>query len=286
MMDLIDLELVVAVADTGSITHGATRAHLSLPSASARIRGLERRVGVPLFDRGRRGVSPTPVGVLLLRHAREIRRAVDQMRTEIAEHADGYGAVRIMANTAASTSLLVPALAAFLADHPRARVDVEEHAGRHIVTAVSERRADLGIVSDSVDLGGLETRNLRADPLVVVTAPHDTLAIRESVSYGDIIYRPFVRLSHAGTFSLGTLPTFRARMPTIDAVCQAVTAGIGIAILPRRSIDGWVSNDRVVAIGLRDRWANRRLILCFIAENELSTTGRALRDHLIAAASD
>ena len=42
MMDLIDLELVVAVAEAGSITHGATRTHLALPSASARIRARTR----------------------------------------------------------------------------------------------------------------------------------------------------------------------------------------------------------------------------------------------------
>ena len=39
--DLVDLQLFIAVADSGSITHGAQRAHLALASASARIKGLE-----------------------------------------------------------------------------------------------------------------------------------------------------------------------------------------------------------------------------------------------------
>ncbi|MBO0851403.1 MAG: LysR family transcriptional regulator, partial [Pseudonocardia sp.] len=109
-MDLIDLELVVRVAEAGSITHGAARTHLTLPSASARIRALERTVGATLFDRGRRGVTPTPAGALLLRHARTIRLAVATMRTELAEFAEGYGAtVRVLANTAATASLLTPA---------------------------------------------------------------------------------------------------------------------------------------------------------------------------------
>jgi hypothetical protein len=45
-VDLIDLDLVTAVAETGSITHGAARARLSLPSASGRIRSLEH-TGIP-----------------------------------------------------------------------------------------------------------------------------------------------------------------------------------------------------------------------------------------------
>jgi DNA-binding transcriptional LysR family regulator len=284
VVDLVDLELVVAVADAGSITHGAERAHLSLPSASARIRALERAIGVSLFDRDRRGVSPTAAGMLLVRHARGIRQAVERMHIEIAEHADGDGAtVRVMANTAATTSALVPALGAFLAANPKVRIDIEESPSHHIVTAVADRRAELGIVADSVDLGGLTTRTLRADPLVVVTTPHDPLTSRASVSYADIIDRPFVGLSHAATFPLGSRPTFRARMPTVDAVCHAVIAGAGIAILPRHSVDRWVAGEGIATIDLDDQWARRRLVLCFIAENELSSAARALHDHLVAA---
>jgi DNA-binding transcriptional LysR family regulator len=279
-MDLVDLELIIAVADAGSITHGAARAHLSLPSASARIRGLERTVGAPLFERGRRGVSPTATGTLLLRHAHEIRHAFEQMRTEIAEHADDYGCVRVMANTAATTSLLAPAVATFLTTHRRARVDVEEGASCHIATAVAERRAELGIVTSSVDLGGLETRNLRADPLVVVTAPDDPITAHDAVSYSEIVDRPFVGHSRADTFPLGARPTYRARMPTIDAMCQAVSAGLGVAIVPLRSIEKWIASGSIAVTQLEDQWADRQLAVCFVAENQLSPTARALRDHL------
>src|SRR5215813_784074 len=57
-VDLIDLDLVTAVAETGSITHGAARARLSLPSASGRIRSLEHTLGVTLFDPGRTSAAP------------------------------------------------------------------------------------------------------------------------------------------------------------------------------------------------------------------------------------
>lgn len=280
-MDLIDLDLVVAVADTGTITHGAARAHLSLPSASARVRGLERALGAALFDRGRRGVSPTPTGTLLLRHARAIGQAVERMRVELAEHADGYGAtVRVLANTAATASLLVPAVTAFVAEHAEVRVDLEERPGQRIVADIAERRAELGIVADSVDLGGLETRTLRADPLVVVAGPNDTLARRTSVSYSEILDRTFVGLSTTGAFSLGSRPSYRVRLPSIDAVCHAVGAGVGIAILPHHCLRDRIANGSITTIDLDDRWAHRNLVVCFTADDELSTTARALRDFL------
>ena len=57
--DLVDLRLVLNVADAGSITHGAARSGLALASASERIRDMERELGAPLFERQRRGVAPT-----------------------------------------------------------------------------------------------------------------------------------------------------------------------------------------------------------------------------------
>jgi len=291
-MDLIDLELVVHVADAGSITHGAARTHLTLPSASARIRALEHATGATLFDRERRGVTPTPAGTLLLRHARTIGQAVDLMRTELAEFAEGHGAtIRVLANTAATASLLPPAVTSFLAAHPKVRIDLEERPSHHIVAAVAERRAELGIVADTVDLGQLETRVLRADPLVAVTAAHDPLTGRASVSYAEILNRAFVGLTGASALQehleghalpLGSRPSYRIRLPSIDSVCHAVAADIGIAILPRRTIQTWITSGSIVAIVLDDPWATRNLILCYTAESELSQTARALRDHLTA----
>ena len=67
--------------------------------------------------------------------------------------------------------------------------------------------------------------------------------------------------------------------------CHAVAAGIGIAILPRHTADTWIAGGHVIAIALDDPWASRNLALCFTAETDLSSTARALRDHLIAGNS-
>src|SRR5215467_13105513 len=58
--DLVDLRLFLHVADAHSITHGARRANLTLASASERIRGMEKMLGVALLIRDRRGVSLSP----------------------------------------------------------------------------------------------------------------------------------------------------------------------------------------------------------------------------------
>ena len=78
--DLTDLRLFRDVVETGSITRGAERSHLALASASARIRGMEALLDVPLLKRGRRGVQPTDAGRSLLDHARIVLQQIETMR--------------------------------------------------------------------------------------------------------------------------------------------------------------------------------------------------------------
>lgn len=295
-MDLIDLDLVTAVAETGSITHGAARARLSVPSASGRISNLERTLGVTLFDRGRRGVALTPAGQVLVRHARSVCHAVGRLRTELDEYAQGHGAtVRVRANAAGTASLMPAAAVSFLARYPHARIDLEERPSHRIVAAVAEGRADIGIVADSHELGQLETRVIRPDPLVVVTLPDDPLARLSRVPYADVLGRAFVGLNVASPLQehlethaqpLGTQPRYRVRLPTIDAACHAVAGGIGIAILPWYSVRRWRTSGTLAAAPLAEPWADRRLLACFTSDRDLSDTARALRDHLLAHADD
>ena len=83
--DLTDLRLFLHVVESGSITHGAEKANMALPSASARLRGMEEVIGLPLLERGRRGVEPTPAGLTLAHHARLVLRQIEAMHGELGE---------------------------------------------------------------------------------------------------------------------------------------------------------------------------------------------------------
>src|SRR4051794_39444210 len=82
MFDEADLILFLQVIDEGSITGGARRAHLSLASASARIRAMETELGASLLRRHRRGVVPTPAGQMLAEHARTLSGQLARLRAD------------------------------------------------------------------------------------------------------------------------------------------------------------------------------------------------------------
>ncbi len=151
--DFIDLRLLVAVLETGSITAGGERVGLSLAAASARMRGLEQQAGVALLTRNPRGVQATPAGERLLQHARVLLQQRDRLRGDMAEFAPGQRSqLRIVANTVAADAFLPELLADFLVLHPHTDIALEELPSPAIALAIAERAADIGIVADHADL--------------------------------------------------------------------------------------------------------------------------------------
>src|SRR5216683_6944945 len=169
--DLVDLNLFRHVAEAGSITAGAERAHLALAAASTRIRHMEQALGAALLVRGRQGVAPTQAGRTLLQHARVILRQAERLREDLGAYAGGLaGQIRVFSNTNALTEFLPEALGSFLAAHPNVSVDLEERLSDEIVGLIAEGVADLGIVAATVDTSGVETYPFRRDRFVLVVA--------------------------------------------------------------------------------------------------------------------
>lgn len=236
--DLTDLRLFLHTAESGSITAGAERAHLTLASASARIRGMEAALGVPLLTRNRRGVETTAAGRTLVHHARVVLQQMERMRGELGEYARGLkGHVRLLSNTAAMTEFLPETLSAFLAQHPEVDIDLEELVSHEIVEAVAQGRADIGIVNDAVDLSGLETFPFRHDRLVLVTARDHPLAARREIAFVDALQEDFVGLTGDNALQAylaghaaraGHRLKYRVRLRSFDAVCRMVERSVGV----------------------------------------------------------
>jgi DNA-binding transcriptional LysR family regulator len=289
--DLVDLRLVLNVADAGNITHGAARSGLALASASERIRDMERELGAPLFERQRRGVAPTAAGLALLGHARLVIGQLEAMRGELADFAKGLrGKVRVLSNTAATLEFLPPLLGSFLAAHPQLDVEIEERPSPEIVRGVARGRAEIGIVADAVDAAAeLETFPFAEDRLVLVTPARHPLAGKRQVAFRDALAHDFVGLSAGSALQehleghaarAGTTMRLRVRLPGFDALCRVVQSGIGIAVVSHAAARRCRKSMAIRVVPLVDPWARRRLRLCIKAERTLPVHGRALLDYL------
>jgi molybdate transport repressor ModE-like protein len=284
--DLTDFDLFARIAEAGSITHGARRAHLALPSASARVANMERALGTALLERDRRGVALTPAGALLLRHARTILEDVERMHGDLSRYAEGASAtVRLRANTAAMAGFLGTALCDFLVDEPGVSLDLQERPSHLIVRALAEGRADIGVVADTVALGELERVAVQDDRLVLIAAPGHRLAATARVPFSQCLDEAFVGLTEGSALwehlegrahPLGQRPRYRIRLPSIELVCRYVAAGIGVSVLPERAVARWGTEFPVAMIELSDDWSRRRLMICHNRTANLSAPARRL----------
>ena len=294
--DLTDMQLFLHVVEAGSITAGAERAHIALASASARVRGMEELLGMPLLVRGRRGVHPTPVGQSLVHHARLVLQQMERMRGELTEYTHGMkGHIRLLANTAAISEFLPEALATFMARHPNVDIDLEERLSYDIVRAVAEGLADVGIVADSVDLSGLETFAFRVDRLVVVTAAHGEKRIgaepAQGVGFSKLLDSDFIGL--AGDSALqrylalhaaraGKPLKVRVRLRSFDAICRMVENGVGISVIPETAARRCQQTMDIGCIRLSDPWSVRNLTICTRRFDELPSYTRKLIEEIRA----
>ncbi|MHC8322407.1 LysR substrate-binding domain-containing protein [Pseudomonas sp. GB2N2] len=290
--NLTDLRLYLHILDSGNITAGAARSHLSLAAASARIRAMESSLGIDFLERGRRGVTPTPAGKALAQHARLLLQHAERMQQDLAEYAKGVkGRVRPLCNTTAITEHLPEVLADFLRDHPNLDIDLQELPSARITHALRQGAADLGIVSDAADTHALKTLPFRDDPLVLITPPGHPLAEGETPSFSDTLQHDYVGLSVNSALAVyleeqalhaGARLPIRIRAEGFDAVMRMVAHGAGLAIVPLAAIQRRGVEQPFKSFALKEDWARRKLLLCARSFTGLPGYAKALLDALRA----
>ncbi len=288
--DLVDLRLFLLVTETGSITLGAERAGLALASASARIKGMEDSLGAALLDRQRRGVIPTAAGRAFIHHAQMVLAQVERMTGELGQYADGLRArVRLLANTAAA-EMLPEKLASFLSRHGNVDVDLDQRPSHAIIEAVASGAADLGIAAAFANPGDLERRDFGIDRLVVIASRKQRgFGRSRSLKFNDVSAQPFVGLAPGNPLQehivrhaarLGYHVGFRVRLSNFEAVCELVSRGIGISIVPEAVARRYEKSKELRVVALEDDWATRKLVICARSFGALSPQAGLLADAL------
>lgn len=162
-MDLRRLKHVVALATHANFAQAAEAVHLSQPAFSRSIQSLEEELGVELFTRGQRRVTPTPYGKLvveraqrMLTEAKGLQRDVKRMRaSEFGEIAFGCGPIP-------AAALLEPMLTRVTRDHPSIRTRVEITHWRNLLKLLDMDDIDF-FIADIREL--LSSEKLLVDPL-------------------------------------------------------------------------------------------------------------------------
>ena len=291
--DLITLNLVLAIADTRSITRGAAHEHLALAAASKRVSDLESRLGVTLFERHARGVDLTEAGRALVRHIRSLNASLHALESEVVEFSRGIkGHLRIAANASAIAECLPADLAAFSQAHPGIRISLDDLTSAEVQAAVASGRADVGIFVPPQHESRLSCQPYREGELAVLVPRGHVLAGRAAAAAAGAKTTPAaVRFDalldfdivglHLGAAAheqmreraqaLGRTLNVRVQVRGFDAIAQLVEAGLGVAVLPAVVAQRFARIFAVQALALDEDWARRPYLLAVRTQEVLPT---------------
>jgi molybdate transport repressor ModE-like protein len=273
--ELRALELLVAVARTGSLSSAADELGISQQAASSRVRTMEALIGAPLLTRTRRGSVLTQTGDLVVQWADRVLEAAAQLDAGItALRSDRRGHLTIAASLTIAEHLLPGWLVAVRAQqqklgHPPTDFTMTATNSARVAALVADGEVDLGFVEGPDAPEGLRHRLVGTDALVVVVGPTHPWAQRSSrrVTAATLAATPLVvREAGSGTRTVleRALRGLESAPPALElsstaAVRSAVAAGAGPAALGAHAVRDDLATGRLVRITVTGLDLTRRL---------------------------
>jgi DNA-binding transcriptional LysR family regulator len=150
--------------------------------------------------------------------------------------------------------------------------------------------ADIGVFAEGSPTTGLDTQVIGNDELVITCSKSHSLSKKKSVTFEECLEYDFVGLNRGSSLleltsrsaeKLGKQMRLRIQVRSYDAMCQMIAANLGIGVLPIQACAAQIQAMGLVAIPLRESWANRNLLIATREGATLSPPATLLREHLL-----
>lgn len=247
------LQVFVQVATLGSVRAAAEYLHLTQPAASMALRDMEHQLGAPVFDRERGRLHLNPRGRELLPLAQELLERYAEFGRHGAGDAMLGGELRVGTSNTVGNYRVGELLGHFVEAHPQVTIRLRVANTETIAAAMLDHALDVGCVEGPVTHPQLEVRPWRTDTLVVCARPDHPLAQRRRLAADHfagarwVLREPGSATRALSERALGQLPSGLTvlELDQIEAIKQAVVAGLGIACLPEVAVTDAVAAGRL-----------------------------------------
>jgi DNA-binding transcriptional LysR family regulator len=239
------LESFVEVARRGNVSRAAEALFLTQPAITARLKSLEKDLGVELFVRTGRGMRLSDAGRAFLPYAERAVSTVDEGRQLVANLQEGnVGALVIAAAPAVSTYVLPGILRVFRATHPHVRLGVRTGHTEEVLEMVLRGEAHIGI-GRPIRHPDVELIPVLEDEMLLVVSARHPFATRGKVRMDELAAERLILFDrtssyHELTSSLfrqaGVVPASTLELDNVEAAKKMVQQGLGVALLPRMAL--------------------------------------------------
>ena len=244
-MDLRQLEIIRAIADTGSFTAAGEKLHVSQSAISRQILLLEEELGEPVFHRIGRRIRITPAGESLLQLSHRVFRDLQETVSTISDKRESLsGTMRLVGGMTVCLYVFPALLAEVRRVHPHLDMKVTVGSAERSIAMLRSGAGDLGMITLPVEATDLVSVPVLEEELLLITYPAHPLAKKKSITPADLDKQDFV-LFETGSITRRLVESFFARegveaeiiMETenVEIIKAMVRNGLGISIIPSQA---------------------------------------------------
>jgi molybdate transport repressor ModE-like protein len=301
MPELSALELLSAIAKTGSLSGASREVGTSQQAVSARLTSIESQIGVRLVTRTTRGTQLTPAGEVVAEWADQVLDVAQRVDTGLASlRAERRTRLKVAASQTVAEQLLprwLVSLRAAAVRHGGVAPEVSFDAtdSRGAIAAVREGEAELGFIETRGALPGLRSRVVGRDELIVVVPPdHKWVRRSAPITVAELRRTPLVSRKSGWHLLLGAdepmdgdeppPPVHPLELPSAAAVRAAVLVGAGPAVMSRLAVSDDLIHGRLHAVPVADLDLRRDLRAIWMgAQTPPAGAARDLLNHIASS---
>ncbi len=295
MIDIHQLRVFMAVWRCCSFSKAAEMVHLTQPTVSTHIRALEDVLGVRLFDRNGRDVTPTRAGSLLYPYARQILRLSDQAEKEVSLLLGREkGTLEAGGSNIPGQYILPGLLGDFKKIYPDIYMSLRIGDTTSIVASVASGEMEIGVVGAVIEKKKLVFEPCFDDELILIVSPDHRFAEFSEVDPNELRGEAFVIREQGSGTRLATERAFEsagssvfnefnviAEIGSTEAVKQAVRAGLGCTIISRRAVKDDIDQGLLCSLSIKGMDFHRQFYLIWHDRRTLSPIASAFRDFIL-----
>jgi LysR family hydrogen peroxide-inducible transcriptional activator len=258
MTTLRQLTYLVAIADERHFGRAAKRVNVAQPTLSAQFAELERKLGTRLVERGRSGVSVTPLGREIVSRARKVLADVQEINDLAASEFSAFtGRLKLGVPPTLGPYLLPHVVPEMHRLYPRLKLYVQEAPPWRILDALASGDLDMVLTPTPVKNRALEVQPLFREKLHIVCAPDHRFASLESVSVDDLRGEKVLALEsghhlhdqvHNLCNSYGAEILYDFEGTSLDTLRHMVGMDVGISFFPELYILSEIRSDRELKV--------------------------------------
>jgi DNA-binding transcriptional LysR family regulator len=281
-IQLVQVEGFLEVARQGSVSRAAETLFITQPTLTARLQGLERELGTPLFLRTPHGMRLTDAGRAWIPFAERALRALVDGREALQQVLSASaGHLMIAAAPAVSTYVLPELLEQFVAVHPRVEVSVRTGHSEDVVELVLRDEVQIGL-GRAIRHPDLELRPFHTEELVLICAPDHPFTKKQSVAMADVATQKLIMFDRVSSYYEITQGAFLSagvklrglmELDSIEAAKKMVERGLGVALLPSSAVAREVETKSLRVIKMKDAPPMHQTIVAYRRRDAGEPTG-------------